>query len=349
MSVSFVEAFGWVTLASLGLLATIFSDTAFAQANSEDDIVARIPYVTLRNETGSTRASDIFGDERSDLKAGWCGVGRVNIPALDTLTEAVPIIPGDEVLRVREVRKSDLEEVLASLDERTAQRAPTIYTHGFNISFEKGCRRATVLQNNANLRDGFLFFSWPSDGAIFNYTRDETDLYWSVPDLADLLFLMSERFAPERINVIGHSLGGRGVALALYDLAGRHPEARVNDVVLLAPDIDFENFAKLLPRIRPISRSITVYVFDDDRPLAVSEQVHGYPRLGQSGNAVERLEGVEVIDLKDISAGSVTGHLYHIYSAAVGRDLDQLLNEGKRADERANQVRDGTNLWRLQE
>ena len=168
-------------------------------------------------------------------------------------------------------------------------------------------------------------------------------------DLADLLYEMSERFAPERINVIWHSLGGRGVALALYDLAGRHPDARINDVVLLAPDIDFENFAKLLPRIQPIARSITVYVTDDDRPLSVSEQVHGYPRLGQAGNDVAKLKGVEVIDLGELSAGSVSGHLYHLYSPEVGDDLDQLLNEGKRAAQRSNLVSVGGNLWRIKE
>ncbi len=325
--------------------------TAEAQSGDGPDIVAQIPYVTLRNETGDTSSADVYGDERSGLKAGWCGLGRINLPAsaLEAFTETVPLISPEETLRVREIRKSRLDGVLASLDARTTSRGPTVYTHGFNISFEKGCRRAAVLQDNANLKERFLFFSWPSDGAIFNYTRDETDLYWSVIDLADLYHEMSVRYAPEKINVMGHSLGGRGVALALYDLASRYPNTRINDVVLLAPDMDFENFAKILPRFRGIVNSITIYVTDDDAPLAVSEQLHGYPRLGQAGNEVGRLAGVEVIDLGDLSAGSVSGHLYHIYSAEVGRDLDQVLNGGLRAFERKGLIPVGNNLWRLEE
>ena len=45
--------------------------------------------------------------------------------------------------------------------------------------------------------------------------------------------------------------------------------ARQGHVVLLAPDMDFGIFERVLPRIRPIVSSITVYVSDEDRPLAV--------------------------------------------------------------------------------
>ncbi|AHM03677.1 Lipoprotein, putative [Roseibacterium elongatum DSM 19469] len=202
---------------------------------------------------------------------------------------------------------------------------------------------------NARLEGRFLWFSWPSDGSLASYTHDEADLYWSVPDIADAIIDLEDRFGGGVVDVLGHSLGARGVVLALYDVASRAPETRIDEVVLLAPDMDFGIFQRMLPRIRPIAENITVYVTTGDRPLALSAQLHGYPRLGEAGNDIETLEGVEVIDVSDLPANSPTGHLYHIYSPAVGDDLDQLLNEGLHATERRNLYPVGANAWRLRQ
>ena len=117
---------------------------------------------------------------------------------------------------------------------------------------------------------------------------------------------------------------------------------------LLAPDIDFGIFEKLLPRVRRVASSITVYTAASDRPLALSRQVHGYPRLGESGNDVSNLAGVEFIDVSDLPVMSPTGHLYHVYNADVGSDLNQLLTQNRHAPDRRNLVQAGGNLWRLQ-
>jgi len=45
---------------------------------------------------------------------------------------------------------------------------------------------------------------------------------------------------------------------------------------------------------------------------------------------------------------SPTGHLYHVYDALVGADMDLLLNQGLSASERPNLRQAGLNLWRLQ-
>jgi esterase/lipase superfamily enzyme len=242
----------------------------------------------------------------------------------------------------------DPATVLDGLEATAGARGPAIYVHGYYISFEKGCRRAALLQQNADLVGRFLWFSWPSDGSAAYYTHDEADLYWSVPDLADAIIELERRFGSIAVDVIGHSLGARGVALALYEVANRRPDIRLGHAALLAPDMDFEIFARMLPRIEPIMDSITVYAASSDKPLALSTQVHGYARLGESGNDVSKIPGVEVIDLSDLPSESPTGHLYHIYSPAVGADLRQLLNEGKRASARSGLEAQGGNVWHLQ-
>jgi esterase/lipase superfamily enzyme len=306
------------------------------------------PFVTLRNRTGASDPAEAYGSERSDPKAGTCGVAARDLGVLSPLADATPTFLREELLRVQSVQEREVAAVLDALEQTAGPRGPVLYVHGYYIGFDKGCRRATLLQQNAGLAGRFLWFSWPSDGAVAYYTHDEADLYWSLPDLADTIIELERRFGPATVDVVGHSLGARGVALALAEVAYRQPGIRLGHVVLLAPDMDFGIFARLLPRIRPIAQSMTVYVAGTDRPLALSAQIHGYPRLGEAGNDVAGLTGVEVIDLSDLPQEEPTGHLYHIYSRPVGDDLRRLLEADMPADARPGLVASGSNLWRLQ-
>ncbi|MDJ0821074.1 MAG: alpha/beta fold hydrolase [Paracoccaceae bacterium] len=304
----------------------------------------------MRNPGGPDGPSEFFGDERSELRAGWCKLQDVDVGGLAPVLEAVPAFVREQFLRVDDVRVLDPADLLDSLQNEEAAAPPALFVHGYFIDFEKGCRRASLFQDNASLTGRLLWFSWPSDGDIANYARDEADLYWSVPDLADAIIELDRRAGDDGgIHVLGHSLGGRGVVLALQEVAHRHPDIRLGEVVLLAPDMDFEIFSRILPRIAQIANAITVYVTDEDRPLALSAQLHGYPRLGQAGNDVASLSGLEVIDLSGLPNESPSGHLYHIHNPQVGDDLDRLLNNGLRAAERPNLVQTGPNSWNLRQ
>jgi esterase/lipase superfamily enzyme len=331
----------------MAIAATLALAPAPARAQSEA-APRGVPFFTTRNRTGETDPAKLYGEDRGTLETGYCDIAERRFDILTSVAEATPFHVPDEILRVERIRPAPAEEIYAAMTAADGEAAPLLYTHGFYIDFDKGCRRATVLQESAGLQGRFLWFSWPSDGSLLNYTHDEADLLWSVLDLAEIVASLADRFGPGRVNLAGHSLGGRGMVLAIHDVAAQRPDILLGDVVLLAPDIDFDVFARLLPRIRPIVRSITVYVTEADRPLALSERVHGYPRLGQTGNDWSRLEGVDVIDLSDLQVRSPTGHLYHVYNAEVGADLDQLLNEGLPPAARRNMLQAGPNLWRLQ-
>lgn len=319
-----------------------------SQAVAQEVPLRGVPYITNRNILDATGPSRIYGEERGEFDAGFCQVIERRFDILSSVSEATPFNIPDELLRVAQISPRPVNEVLSDLVATSGGLSPLLYTHGFNIDFEKGCRRATMLKENTGLSDRFLWFSWPSDGNLFNYTHDEADLYWSVFDLSYLILTLHAEFQPTPINLAGHSLGARGMMLAIYDVLALRPDIQLGDVILMAPDIDFDIFERLLARVRPNLRSLTIYVAPGDRPLALSEQVHGHPRLGQAGNPVERLQGVEVIDLGDIPFRSATGHNYHIYNIEVWADLYQLLNEGLGATARRNLIQAGPNLWRLQ-
>lgn len=267
-------------LAAVLLAALVGGMAPAARAQDEGAAPHRVPFLTLRDRTGNSDPRRFFGEERGGLDAGYCDVSERRLDIMASVAEAVPFRVPEEILRVADVRTVPIEDLLTTLAESSGDASPLLYTHGFFIDFEKGCRRAAVLQENARQNGRFLWFSWPSDGSLFNYTHDEADLYWSVLDLSETIIALEEQFGPDRLNLAGHSLGGRGIVLAVHDVAAQRPDVRLGDVVLLAPDMDFDTFARLLPRIRPVVRSITIYVADGDRPLGLSESVHGYPRLG---------------------------------------------------------------------
>ncbi len=310
-----------------------------------------VPFVTLRNKTGSDKASNFFGGERSDLRAGYCDISHLPLKILKPVAKVASFYVPEEIVKLDAVRLSPVEDIWSGIESTLNGLSPVLYTHGYFVSFERGCRRASLLQESLGLNGRLVLFSWPSDGVIVNYTRDESDLFWSVDPLYHTLLDMIDRFGKGKINLAAHSLGSRGVMLALIRLAqakqGNKP--LINQVVLVAPDIDAAIFEQYLPVIHPLARNITVYVSNKDSALAVSRQLHGYPRLGEAGAHLEGLTGVEIIDISDTPVRQPSGHVYHIYHKDVVNDLRQLLNENKPASQRRNLKQSGENLWRLQQ
>ena len=324
--------------------------TTRASASTEGGLLRTVPFITLRNRTGSSDATEYFGNERNGVHAGYCDLSRTPLEALELIAEKAPFYIPDDIVELDMVRELSMEKFWRNLEGTLDGRRPVLYTHGYYISFERGCKRASLFQDSLGLTGRFLLFSWPSDGAILNYTRDESDLYWSVTPLAETLIGMVGRFGAGNFDIAAHSLGTRAVVLALAQIANekRGNTPLVNQLVLLAPDIDAGVFRQYLARIRPLVRRITIYVSGNDTPLAVSRQLHGYPRLGESGSHLENLTGVDIIDVSEVPVRYPSGHLYHLYNDVVAGDLVQLLDGDKPAAQRSNLKRTGEGYWLLQ-
>ena len=326
------------------------NNAAGVESSAESGLLRTVPFLTLRDKTGSEKASEYFGGERDTLHAGICELARTPINSLKSISEKAPFHIPDEIVKLDAITELPVEDFWQRMESTANGLAPVLYTHGFYISFDRGCRRAMILKESLGLEGRFVLFSWPSDGAITNYTHDEADLYWSVYPLREVLADMNNRFGTGNTNIVAHSVGTRGVMLALVLMAQAHKEDEpvLNQVVLIAPDIDVDIFKQYLPLIRPLARNMTVYVSSNDSPLALSRQVHGYPRLGEAGEHLEGLTDIEIIDLSDIPIRAPSGHVYHLYQSLVTEDLDQLINQNKPAAQRTNLKQVGENQWRLQ-
>ena len=82
--------------------------------------------------------------------------------------------------------------------------------------------------------------------------------------------------------------------------------------------------------------------------LKFSEQLNGYPRLGQAGDDLVVREGVETIDVSPTGRYQISGHEYFMFNPRVTADLEILLGQGKVAGDRQGLVetsRNGKTYW----
>ena len=226
-----------------------------------------------------------------------------------------------------------------------------VYLHGYNVGFGKSCRQAAMFQRSLGLNDRLLLFSWPADGNFLKYTWDEADLVWSVSYLSKVVKSIARRIGRAKIDVVAHSLGARGAVHALSQLV--HSEKKmplVNELLLLAPDIDRDTFKHELPALHRIAKRITVYVSENDKALKLSNDVHGHPRLGEAGEFLSIYKRMETIDISLLGMRRFSGHLYHLFSPEVNKDLSRLLRLGWPASRRPGlqfAEQNGRPYWRM--
>jgi esterase/lipase superfamily enzyme len=286
-----------------------------------------------------------YGNDRGDLELGTC---QVSIPWSHTVGE----LEAPSILRL-EIREDVdkhvvLHETRRERDEvfyrklrqtvREADRPEVfVFVHGYNVTFEGAARRTAQIAHDVDFSGAAVFFSWPSQGGLLQYTVDETNVVWAVPHLKQFLLDVVQESGAKSISLVAHSMGSRGLSRALYELSleMREQEALFNQIVLAAPDIDAEVFRRdLAPALTRTSQRVTVYASSNDQALAASKKVHGHARAGDSGSGLVVLRGVETIDVSTIKT-SLLGHSYYGSSNPVLRDLRQLILEGLSAHQRS--------------
>ncbi|MEJ2178285.1 MAG: alpha/beta hydrolase, partial [Gammaproteobacteria bacterium] len=146
-----------------------------------------------------------------------------------------------------------------------------------------------------------------------------------------------ENSGAETVHILGHSMGGFAVVEAfLYDLLPNDMDTtKIGEFVLLAPDIDAEIFRRDIgPKLVEAGLDITLYASSNDKAMASSQAINGYPRAGDTFDGATIVPGIETIDATAAN-NSILGHSYFEESQAVGSDLAELLNHRMSAADRA--------------
>jgi len=320
---------------------------------ADSGLRASVFYVTNRLREAQGTSADDFGGDRGEFETGRCEARFTPIMGLSELAPRVPFyIPREkrELVVERQPAASFWRAVEDAVRQGTSESL-VVFIHGYSYSFARTCAMAAELQRLLQGQATVLMFSWPSNGRPTDYVADQADLEWSVPLFSDLLDELAERLGAQNIQLLAHSLGSRGAILGLQRLAvDRAERPLVGRLVFLAPDFDAQTFVELLPRLRPLTDGMTLYASSSDTPLRVSEELNGYPRLGQAGEDLTVAQGMETIDISPAGLYQILGHEYFYYHPQVAADLARHVGNGLRAAERPGlerRMRNGVGYWAL--
>jgi esterase/lipase superfamily enzyme len=207
-----------------------------------------------------------------------------------------------------------------------------LYIHGYRESFETAATSTIELSEGIRFPGATGLFTWPSAGSTFSYVSDRESAMWSRDALEDLLAAIAKSPSGGRIHIVAHSMGTLLTLETLRMLRGSGGEgamSRIGAVVMAAPDIDIDLFARGLERLGPDAKKITVISSTNDRALAMSSRLAGgIVRAGAADR--ERLEtlGVRVADASEFGGGIINHDLF-----LSNPEVQQVV---KRAIDRAN-------------
>jgi len=338
-------------ISSLLLLSLFLLPKAQADTGSSSEWLQEssslLPVIGLRQLEHSQANQVMPNDTRGSLSYLAVSATVTKLETLSATLQDLPVYLPDRYTETGQVKALEQEKFFPLLNPEKGR--PVLYIHGYNESFDRSVRRALLLRQQLNLQDRLILLSWPSDGNLINYTRDEADMYWAVPYISQVLQNLAAHYGKGGFDLIAHSLGGRGMSLALALLHDIRPELRpiAAQTILVAPDMDAQIFADLQQKIVANTQGLTLYTSKLDEPLLLSESLHGYPRLGQTGEHSKVFEGFDVIDVTGVPRRRPSGHNYHLGSPAIQQDMRAILDE-QPTEKRPLNARVFLRHWRLQ-
>src|SRR6267154_4835924 len=151
----------------------------------------------------------------------------------------------DDRIRLNAVTPLSAETYWKVLQETfdTAEEPKTavLLVHGYNVSFESAAVRAAQIGYDLCAQRAMAFFSWPSQGKLNGYLADAATIEVSEAAIARFLIDFAEQSGAEKVHVIAHSMGNRGVLRAINRIAAR-ATARTGkifgQIILAAADVD---------------------------------------------------------------------------------------------------------------
>lgn len=258
----------------------------------------------------------------------------------------------DDRLRLQRVDRRTRAEFYAELGEVMASggRQALVYLHGFKNTFEDAAIRAAQIGFDLAVPGATAFFSWPSRGTLAGYPADEATIEASEGAIADFLVDFVAHCGAEKVHLVAHSMGNRGLLRALQRIAANaetRSAVRFGQIFLAAPDVDRDVFLDLAAVYPHFSERTTLYASSADLAVRFSGQIHAAPRAGYF-EPYTVVPGIDTIAVPDFDVDAL-GHGYFAQAEALLHDLYDLMRHDA-APPRQRMVEvthDGQSLWRF--
>lgn len=233
-------------------------------------------------------------------------------------------------------------QALAWFEARKSDGRLLIFVHGFNVPFDAAVYSFAQLVHDAAPRAAPVLFTWPSRGSVTAYVYDRESANYSRDALEDLLRLAARSPDVREVTLFAHSMGTwlAMEALRQYAIREGRVDAKIDNVILAAPDLDVDVFLRQFAALGPERPHFTFLVSRDDRALMVSRMLAGgITRVGAVDLAqepyrskLERMSDVTVVDLTKLRTGDRVNHSKFAESPQVVQLLGASLLGGRNLD-----------------
>jgi len=265
----------------------------------------------------------------------------------------------DDRLRVEKVETqerqaffSHIQESMAEWRAKDASPQALLFLHGYNVTFEEAAIRAAQIGVDLKVQGATAFFSWPSQGDATAYLVDEATIESSEQAIADFLVDFAANSGADKVHVIAHSMGNRGLLRALQRIAASaetQGKVKFGQIILAAPDLDRDLFLDLAHLYPQYGERTTLYASDADLPVHLSSKVHGAPRAGYF-TPYTVAPNIDTICVPDFDV-DLLFHSYFAQAEALLHDIFDLLTANLAAKSRqryAPMLTDGgQQFWRI--
>ena len=264
----------------------------------------------------------------------------------------------DDNLRLKGLEAQERDAFFAEINaamqaarEGGDQPHALFFLHGFNVSFEEAAIRAAQIGYDLSVPGATAFFSWPSRGAVAAYPADEATIEASEQAITDFLVDFTANCGAEKVHVIAHSMGNRGLLRALQRIATNaetQGKVKFGQIFLAAPDVDRDLFLDLAHLYPQHCERTTLYASDGDLPVHLSAKLHDAPRAGYYAPYTVA-PGVDTVAVPDFDI-DLLGHSYFAQADALLHDIFDLMRHNEAPAQRQRikpDQHEGVSFWKL--
>jgi esterase/lipase superfamily enzyme len=221
---------------------------------------------------------------------------------------------------------ANIQAVLQQLN--SAERMGLVFIHGFNVSFEEAALTAAQIGSDLGLPGLTAFYSWPSQGRLTSYGADEANIQASTDRIAKFLTDFVTKSNADRIHIIAHSMGNRGLLRSLQQIVTKfqgQSKVPFGQIFLAAPDEDTHVLSNLGVTYQSLAEQTTLYTSDKHKARFTPTFVPQSPR--GSAPPITLIPGIDTIDVSGIDL-SLLGHGYYHEARPLLEDIYDSIVDG---------------------